>query len=154
MAATAATGSGAPAGGRRRRASPAPGRRRAAFELAQPGVEIDVQVALPLLRLLELVGQHFDLAAQLRDVGLDAARPRLNRSTSAWFFASSASRRVDSVCSSWSTRTLAIVVDALARLVVVEQRRAARAARRAASRTQCRRQRCPVEPRPRVYSPT
>ena len=42
-----------------------------AFDLAQPGVEVDVEVALALLRFGQLVRQHFDLAADLRDVGLD-----------------------------------------------------------------------------------
>jgi alpha-galactosidase len=37
--------------------------------LAQPRVEIDVEVALTLLCLLRLVVQHLDLAAQLRDIG-------------------------------------------------------------------------------------
>ena len=44
---------------------------RRAFELAQPRIEIDVEIALALLRLLELVGQHFLLAAQARDVRSD-----------------------------------------------------------------------------------
>ena len=54
---------------RRRRAGAA--RRGAAFELAQPRVEIDVEIARALLRLLLLVGQNLDLAAQPRDVGPD-----------------------------------------------------------------------------------
>jgi len=47
------------------------GRRpRCAFQLAHARVEVDIQIALALLRLLELVGQHLDLAADLGDVAL------------------------------------------------------------------------------------
>ena len=34
-------------------------------------VEIEIEIALPLLRLLELVGEDFLLTTKARDVGLD-----------------------------------------------------------------------------------
>ncbi len=43
---------------------------RRRLDLAQSRVEVDVQVALALLRLLELVGDDLDLSAQLRDIAL------------------------------------------------------------------------------------
>jgi len=47
------------------------GRRcRRTLDLAQPRIEVDVEIALALLRLLELVGDDLDLPAQLRDVAL------------------------------------------------------------------------------------
>ncbi len=47
------------------------GGRRGCLELAQSRIEIDVQIALALLRLFELVGDHFHLSPQTRDIGLD-----------------------------------------------------------------------------------
>ena len=44
---------------------------RACLDLAQPGVEIEIQVPLSLLSLLQLVGQDFILPAELGDVALD-----------------------------------------------------------------------------------
>ena len=46
-------------------------RARRALQLAQPPIEIQIQIALALLRLIEFVGQYFVLAAQFGDVGLD-----------------------------------------------------------------------------------
>ena len=43
----------------------------ACLDLAQPGVEIEIQVPLSLLSLLQLVGQDFILPAELGDVALD-----------------------------------------------------------------------------------
>ena len=59
-----------PAGrGRRRRYGSR--RRVRRLEPAHARVEVDVEVALPLLRLGELVRQHLDLAAHPRDVRLE-----------------------------------------------------------------------------------
>ena len=45
-------------------------KRRRRLDLAQPRVKVDIQIALPLLRLLEFVRDHFDLPAQLREIAL------------------------------------------------------------------------------------
>ena len=50
-------------------AAAAAGRR---LQLAHARIEVDVEILLPLLRLAELVGQHLDLAAQLREVAAHA----------------------------------------------------------------------------------
>ncbi|MPN28896.1 hypothetical protein SDC9_176341 [bioreactor metagenome] len=54
------------AGHRRLRAGIAAGRRRG-LEAAQPAVEVEIEILLPLLGLFQFVAQGFDLAAQAGD---------------------------------------------------------------------------------------
>jgi hypothetical protein len=59
----AAAGASADGAGRRARGPP--------FQALEPRVEIEVEIALALLDLLVLVGEHLELTAQPRDLGVD-----------------------------------------------------------------------------------
>src|SRR5581483_1244649 len=99
------------------------GRRGArGFELAHARIEIDVQIALPLLRLRKLVGHHFELTAQLRDFGLELLdlREEIGQTLVAQLRLDRGQALVEHLAD--LVDTLVGLLDASARLVVIEER--------------------------------
>ena len=126
------------------------GRTAGRLELAHARVEIDVQIALALLRLLELVSQHLDLPAQPRDVALDLldAVEEIDQALAAQLLLERRDAVVELLLH--LREALVRVGDALARLLVIEQR----GVRRLRERSERERQSNPTHGHHTAHSPT
>src|SRR6185436_1081146 len=117
------------------------GRRAArgdALEPLQPRVEVEIEIALALLDLLVLVAEHFELAAQLGDlrVHLVELANQLDHADVADAFLEARDARL--VVTPLLRQLLAELLDAPARLVVIEEAGMRRCGRGGRKRTRQR----------------